>query len=76
MKKIILSIVAILAIAMFIATKVNVSANMTKKNISFKNVEALAWGETPGGGPKCTGPKEGDCLCKNTAPCRDMSGCN
>lgn len=74
MKKIIIGTITILAIATLIATKVNISSNTTKSDLSFKNTEALAGGESPG--KRCTGPKEnGECKCRNTAPCRDTSGC-
>ena len=48
--------------------------NMSTGSVLLENVEALTAGAEGGG--RCTGKKEhGECLCRNSNPCSDNSGC-
>ena len=68
----------LLAATVLISVYVN-NGNDSMKTIFDANVEALARSE---GSPGCTGPKKenvlGNIFCRseNTAPCKDMYGCN
>ena len=79
MKKLIVSFVALFVSAMA-SISVLKSTSKFDDSIFESNVEALARSEI--GESSCTGPKKENiagnifCHCENTAPCKDMYGCN
>jgi hypothetical protein len=75
MKKVKLFLCGIAAVMIVAVATLNVSLTPQSENLSdivLVNVEALASESTP----SCTGPKDGDCKCTLTTPCKDLTGCN
>lgn len=74
MKKIILTSICVFAMGSAIAWNLSQEEKtVSLTDLASNNIEALASGE---GGGRCTGPKtNGNCECRNSANCRDMSGC-
>ena len=80
MKKKLIFAAGAMIIAAAVSAAVCLNCGQTRHDDLFEqNLDALARGEnTPG----CTGPKKENlsgnifCHCENTAPCKDMYGCN